>query len=105
MSTEEKNTISSTRVFVAGKAARAYYIAKLVADLRLIVNVALVIYADLDPKDLYFLLDCPVSLAEVLVPASVIISTAGTDTSGTSNMKFCAARDGRRLLMEGFGMR
>jgi len=93
MSKEERDKVNPRVVFFAGKAAPAYYIAKL--TIRLIVNVARIINADADTKDLlslYFLPDYSVSLAEVLIPASDIsqhISTAGTEASGTSNMKFC----------------
>lgn len=92
MSAEERKKLAPRVSIFGGKAAPGYWMAKTI--IHLVCSVGEVVNKDKDIGDLLkvvYVEDYNVSKAEIITPASDLsehISTAGTEASGTSNMKF-----------------
>ncbi|KAK8803320.1 hypothetical protein WA158_001014 [Blastocystis sp. Blastoise] len=93
LSKEQRKDVVPRVVIFGGKAAPSYQFAKKV--IKLINTVGEIVNADRSIDNLLkivFIPDYNVSKAELIIPAAELsqhISTAGTEASGTSNMKFC----------------
>lgn len=93
MSSSDRAKQVPRTVMIGGKAAPGYLNAKRI--IKLFCGIQQVVNRDKETKDYFkvvFLPNYNVSACEVIVPASEVsqhISTAGTEASGTSNMKFC----------------
>lgn len=92
LSPEERKSVVPRTVMFSGKAAPGYLNAKRI--IKLINEVSYVVNNDNETKNYLkalFLPNYNVSNAEIIIPATELsqhISTAGTEASGTSNMKF-----------------
>mmetsp|Transcript_76728 Transcript_76728/g.206755 ORF Transcript_76728/g.206755 Transcript_76728/m.206755 type:complete len:495 (+) Transcript_76728:165-1649(+) len=88
----DREKVQPRTIFIGGKAAAGYFVAKRI--IALAVAVGKVLNSDSDTSKylkLVFIPNYRVGNAQIIIPANDIsehISTAGTEASGTSNMKF-----------------